>query len=191
MIDKLTLIDGNSALIEIQKLLPLRLISLECKHIAYIDDKTSKLHENALEIGYKNYILGSHRAYTNIFDELSRIHNMAQSSCLRAVRIVITRDGRYWSDNTHWTLSYLFRYGVETKIQKIPFYVIDFRNENPIAINHAFTLFDSVTEIRNAVEAAHSIQKRLDIGWRTKELSYTIGDLFSILSEIEMRKDKK
>lgn len=88
-------------------------------------------------------------------------------------------------------MTYLFRYGVETKIQKIPFYVIDFRNENPIAINHAFTLFDSVTEIRNAVEAAHSIQKRLDIGWRTKELSYTIGDLFSILSEIEMRKDKK
>lgn len=38
MIDKLTIIDGNSALIEIQKLLPLRLISLECKHIAYIDD---------------------------------------------------------------------------------------------------------------------------------------------------------
>lgn len=95
MIDKLTIIDGNSALIEIQKLLPLRLISLECKHIAYIDDKTSKLHENALEIGYKNDILGSHRAYTNIFDELSRIHNMAQSSCLRAVRIVIIRDGRY------------------------------------------------------------------------------------------------
>jgi hypothetical protein len=48
MIDKLTIIEGNSALIEIQKLLPLRLISLECKHIAYIDDKTSKLHENAL-----------------------------------------------------------------------------------------------------------------------------------------------
>ena len=185
MIDKITIIDGASALIEVQELLPLKLASLECKHIAYVDNKTSRLHENALEIEYKNDILGSHRTYPNIFDELSRINNMAQSYCLRAVRIVITQDGRCWSDNTHWTLSYLFRYGKDTKLQKIPFYVIDFRNENPRVINYASTLFDSITEIRNAIEAAHSIQARLDIGWRTNGLNYTIGDLFSILSEIK------
>ena len=190
MINKITIIDGASASIEVQELLPLKLMNLECKHIAYVDNKTLKIHENALEVGYKNDILGSHRTYTNIFDELSRINNMSQSYCLRAVRVVITQDGRRWSDNTHWTLSYLLRYGKDTTLQKIPFYVIDFRNENPAVINYASTLFDSITEIRKAIEAANSIQARLDRGWRTDGLNYTIGDLFSILFEMKMKKEK-
>ena len=190
MINTMTIIDGSNALTEVKALLPLKLISLESKHIAYIDNETTQLHENAISIGYKNHILGSHRSYTNISDELSRIYNMAQTSCLRAVRIVITQDGRLWSDNTHWTLSYLFRYGKDTKLQEIPFYVIDFRNENPTVINYASTLFDSITEIRSAIEAAYSIQVRLNMGWRNNRLRYTIGDLFSILSEIDIKKEK-
>lgn len=100
MIDKVNIISGVSASIEVKELLALKLVCLECKHIALVDQHTYRLH--------KNDIWGSHRTYTSIFDELSRINNMKQSSCLRAVRIVITQDGRCWSDNTHWTLSYLF-----------------------------------------------------------------------------------
>lgn len=190
MIDKLNIINGVSASIEVKELLTLKLVCLECKHIAFVDQYTYRFHENALDIGYKNDILGSHRTYTNIFDELSRINNMRRSSCLRAIRIVITQDGRCWSDNTHWTLSYLFRYGKDIRLQKIPFYVVGFRNETPKVVDYASTLFDSITEIRNAVEAAHNIQKRLDIGWRPKELNYTIGDLFSVLTEIKIEKEK-
>lgn len=188
MISKLTIVDGNNNSPEIQKLLPLKLTNLECKHIPYVDNKTKKLHQNALNIGYNNDIFGSHRIYTDIFDELGRIHNMAQASCLRAVRIVITQDERIWSDNTHWTISYLFRYGKDTKLSDIPFYVIDFRTEIPTVINYSSTLFDSITEIKKAMNAAKNIQERLNMGWRNNGLNYTIEDLFLALMELETKK---
>jgi len=63
---------------------------------------------------------------------------------------------------------------------------VDFRNEIPTVIDYASTLFDSITEIRSAIEVAYNIQIRLDIGWRPKGLNYTIGDLFSVLTEIKI-----
>lgn len=191
MISKLTIIDGNNDSPEVQELLPLKLVKLECKHIPYVDNKTKELHQNAINIGYDNDIFGSHRIYTNIFDELGRIHNMAQTSCLRAVRIVITQDGRIWSDNTHWTISYLFRYGKDTELREIPFYVIDFRTEIPTVINYSSTLFDSITEIKKAISAAKNIQARLNMGWRNGGLNYTIEDLFLALVGLENEKRER
>ena len=184
MINKFTIIDGDNDSPELQDLLPLKVVQLECKHIAYVDNKTKELHKNALNVGYDNDIFGSHRTYTDIFDEVGRIQNMSQTPCLRAVRIVITNDGKVWSDNTHWTISYLFRYGNDTKLNDIPFYVIDFRTEIPTVINYDSTLFDSIVEVRKAISAAASIQTRLNIGWRCNGLRYTIGDLFSTLVKL-------
>lgn len=109
---------------------------------------------------------------------------MSQTTCLRAVRVVITQDGKIWSDNTHWTISYLIRYGKNTKLQDIPFYVIDFREDIPIVVNYNYTLFDSITEIKKAVNSARNIQIRLNNGWRNNGLNYTIGELFSALVKI-------
>ena len=184
MITKLMIIDATNDFLVIKELLPLKLLELECKHIPYLDDQTTRLHQNSLNVGYDNDILGSHRIYTNIFDDIDRIYNMSQTTCLRAVRIVITQDGKIWSDNTHWTISYLIRYGKNTKLQDIPFYVIDFREDIPIVINYNYTLFDSITEIKKAVNSAQNIQIRLNNGWRNNGLNYTIGELFSALVKI-------
>ena len=188
MTNELTIINEASNSPLIQKLLPIKLINLECKHIENVNNNTVELHQNAIDVGYDNDIIGSHRSYTNIFDELARISNMSKTSCLRAVRIVVTKDGRIWSDNTHWTISYIIRYGKDTQLQKIPFYVVDFRMNSPIIFNYASTLYDSMTEIERAVEAAQNIQSRLNNGWRKNGLSYTIGDLFSALLNIEQLK---
>lgn len=188
MIKELTIIDTDNDSQEVQMLLPMKLKNLECKHIPYIDNSTQNLHQNSLDIGYDNDIFGSHRKYTDIFDELERIHNMAQTPCLRAVRIVISQDGRVWSDNTHWTISYLIRYGIDTRLREIPFYVIDFRTEIPTILNHLSTLFDSVTEIKKALIAGKNIQERLNIGWRKNDLTYTIEDLTMALGGMEIEK---
>lgn len=68
------------------------------------------------------------------------------------------------------------------------YYVVDFRMNSPIVFNYASTLYDSMTEIERAVEAAQNIQSRLNNGWRKNGLSYTIGDLFSALLNIEQLK---
>lgn len=44
----------------------------------------------------------------------------------RAVRFVITKDGRIWSDNTHWTLAHLIKNGMDVMVGDIPIYVVDF-----------------------------------------------------------------
>lgn len=177
----LTIIRADENSKELKKLLSIKLKELESKHIPYINNKTKILHQNALEIGYTCDIFGSHRRYTDLVDEIERIRNMSLTPCLRAVRIVLTSDGKIWSDNTHWTIAYMLRYGSDTQLRKIPFYVVDFSNNIPIVIDYKYTLYDSMTEIRNAVRAAKNIQDRVNAGWRNNKLSYTIRELAEAL----------
>lgn len=88
-------------------------------------------------VGYPNTILGIHRN-ASIQNEYFRIQNMSHSICCRAVRFVISKDGRLWSDNTHWTLAY------------IPMYIIDFRESFPIIYDKDGVVFDSVYDIKCA-----------------------------------------
>lgn len=102
---------------------------------------------------------------------------MSKSAFLRAVRFVITRDGRIWSDNTHWTLAYFLKYGMEITIMYIPMYIVDFREDVPTIFDKNGTVFDSLFDIRNSIASAQRIQERLDKGWRPPNLSYKIIDL--------------
>lgn len=181
MCNKLTIVSANENSEELKNLLPIQLKKLESKHIAYVNCQTEQLHQNALQIGYMYDVFGSHRQYTNLSDEIARIRNMSSTPCLRAVRVVLTSDGKIWADNTHWTIAYILRFGLETQLNDIPFYVIDFRYDNPIVIDYNHTLFDSITEIKNAVNAAKNIQDRVTAGWRNNKLSYTIEELANVL----------
>lgn len=53
-----------------------------------------------------------------------------------------------------WTIAYILKHRIETQIIEIPFYAIDFRYYNPIVIDYNDTVFDSISEIRNAVNVA-------------------------------------
>ena len=173
----LTIIRANENSKELKALLSVQLKELESKHIPYISDETEMLHQNALQVGYTYDVFGSHRQYTNLLDEVDRIKNMSLTPCLRAIRIVLTSDGKVWSDNTHWTIAYILRYGLNIQLKDIPFYVVDFCHDIPIVIDYHDTLFDSLTEIRKAVKAAKNIQGRVNVGWRNDNLSYTINEL--------------
>lgn len=162
-----------------------KLEDTESKHVADLRDCTKVFFEYSNLVGYPNTILGIHRN-ASIQNEYFRIQNMSHSICCRAVRFVISKDGRLWSDNTHWTLAYILEKGTEILVTDIPMYIIDFRESFPIIYDKDGVVFDSVYDIKCAIASAKRIQERLDLGWRPSEISYTIKQLHQdILSIIK------
>lgn len=153
-----------------------KLEDAESKHVADFRNCTKIFFEYSDLVGYPNTILGIHRN-ASIENEYLRIQNMSQSICHRAARFVISRDGRLWSDNTHWTLAYILEKGTEVLVSDIPMYVIDFRESCPIIYDKEGVVFDSIYDVKCAIASAKRIQERLDLGWRPSELSYTIKQL--------------
>ena len=82
---------------------------------------------------------------------------MSQSLCNRAVRFVISKDGRIWSDNTHWTLAYLLQKGANSLVSDIPAYIIDFRKTVPIVFDREGVVFDSIYDIKSSIASAKRI----------------------------------
>lgn len=159
------------------------LTAVESKHVAFESDTTCVFFELSKQVEYENTILGIHRT-SRIYDEYLRIQNMSHSPCLRAVRFVITKDNNIWSDNTHWTLAYIYKYGFETTLSDVPLYLVDLRKDNPVIYDCEGVVFDSLSDIKKALEAAMSIQRRLDLGWRPRNISYTIGQLYFDLEKV-------
>lgn len=164
------------------------LTDVESKHVAFKNDATNIFFELSKQVQYENTILGIHRT-SIIQNEYLRIKNMSQSPCLRAVRFVIAKDNNIWSDNTHWTLAYIYKYGLETRIADIPLYIIDFRNKLPVIYDCDGVVFDSLLDIKKSMAAAMSIQNRLDLGWRPQNISYTIGQLYRDIEKIAKYED--
>ena len=160
-----------------------RIEDAESKHVADCRDQTKSFFEHSDLVGYPNTILGIHRN-ASIENEYFRIKNMSQSLCHRAVRFVIDKDNRLWTDNTHWTLAYLLEKGVDTLVLDIPMYIIDFREIYPVIYDKDGAVFDSLYDIKSAVASAKRIQERLDLGWRPTKLSYTIKQLYQDLLDI-------
>lgn len=165
---------------ELSSLLNIKLLDLECKHIPKLTDKNIKLFLDSKKVDYQYLVFGSHREHTRLSDELNRIKNMSRSTCQRAVRIVLTNNNKIWSDNTHWTIAYILKFGKEATLNCIPFYIVDLRSDYPIIIDYDNTLFDSLSNIMKAIDAALQIQDRIDRGWR-KNINYTISDFLNSL----------
>lgn len=110
--------------------------------------------------------------------------NMSHSLCHRAVRFVISKDDRLWSDNTHWTLAYILEKGVDALVLDVPMYIVDFRESYPVIYDKDGVVFDSIYDIKCAIASAKRIQERLDLGWRPPELSYTIKQLYKDILDI-------
>ena len=170
--------------ISIIEFLSKRIEDIESKHVANCKESTRIFFELSEKVGYPNTILGIHRN-SNIQNEYFRIQNMSQSLCNRAVRFVISKDGRIWSDNTHWTLAYLLQKGANSLVSDIPAYMIDFRKTVPIVFDREGVVFDSIYDIKSSIASAKRIQERLDSGCRPTKYSYTIKQLHcDILSVI-------
>lgn len=183
--NKIMIIKLDKTSIEMSKLLNMKLVDLECKHIPLVNKENHEIYINSKGIGYNYLLFGSHRENYNLSNELNRVKNMSNSSCLRAVRIVLTNDGKIWSDNTHWTIAYIYRFGKDSRLRDIPIYIVDLRYKIPSVIDCDNTLFDSISNIQKAIIASSSIQNRINSGWR-KNQSYTINNFLNDLEREEI-----
>ena len=161
-------------------LLDTKLINAQSKHFAILNDNI-KLNELSKKVNYKYSIFGSNHN-SNIEEEKNRILNMSKSLCERPLRFVIDSYGRVWSDNKHWCIAYILKYGYDITLADIPTYIVDFRTDIPIIVNINNTLYDSITHLNNAISCGMEIQNRIDAGWRNVEISYTIQDLIKELN---------
>lgn len=179
-------LDDNDPALSIQNYLSTKLMEVESKHVAFFNDQSKIFFELSEKVNYNNTILGFHR-HATIQNEYFRINNMSQSACLRAVRFVITKDGRIWSDNTHWTLAYILKYGVDVTVLDIPMYIVDFRENVPIIFDKNGAVFDSLFDVKSSIASAQRIQERLDKGWRPLNLSYKIINLKNDICKLLMK----
>lgn len=179
-------LDDNYPALSIQNYLSTKLMEVESKHVAFFNDQSKIFFELSEKVNYNNTILGFHR-HATIQNEYFRINNMSQSACLRAVRFVITKDGRIWSDNTHWTLAYVLKYGVDVTVLDIPMYIVDFREDVPIIFDKNGAVFDSLFDVKSSIASAQRIQERLDKGWRPLDLSYKIINLKNDICKLHMK----
>jgi len=158
----------------------MKLVDLESKHVAF--DNTAR-NKNLIELGkkagYDYVLLGTHRGFNpqRIQFEINRINEMAVSGHSRPVRIVICSNGKVFIDNTHWALAYIKRYGIDTQLNQLPFYIVDFSGEIPLLVNVNGSVIKNENDMKRAVNAAGKVEQRVQRGWRPESLSSPLKDL--------------
>lgn len=160
---------------------------LECKHIPIPNNSNKIWISLANKVGYKWVLFGSHRLMPEtqrLSYEIERVNKMYESDISRPIRIVRTSNSMYFIDNTHWALAYLKRYGVNVKLLKIPFYIIDFTQKNPTIVDVNNSVIKEEQEIKNAITTANKIETRILKGWRDKNYSYTLNDFIMDLNSL-------
>lgn len=169
-------VDKDDYPTDISTVMKTKVFELESKHVIEINDDTKIFEELGEKVGWTNTVLGSHRN-SPIKAEGEMIFSMADTVPFRPVKVVITRDGRFWADNTHHAVAGLIRAEYAGYVEDIPVYIVDFRTDVPTIYDIEGSVRDSVHDIRHAIASAKKIQDRVDLGWRPCEYSYTIGDL--------------
>lgn len=168
--------------------LDLKLTELECKHILFKNTGTKLFVDLAEKVNYEWVVFGSHRDLAEkdrVQFEINRINDMSKSKNSRAVRIVKTSNGKYFADNTHWVLAYLKRFGENAKLKDIPFYLVDFCHNVPLIVDINNSVLKNDQDMKNAVNAAGDVEERIEKGWRSKSVVYTIKQFDSEIKEYE------
>ncbi|MCL2540355.1 MAG: hypothetical protein FWE53_02865 [Firmicutes bacterium] len=153
-----------------------KLVDIEVKHIAAVSKSTQKIYELSEKVGYQWALLGARKEF-GIDEAKERVEGMSKSWIERPIKIVLTKDKRIWGDNTHWTMSYVKKYGPRTKLNEVPFYIVDLREKEPVIVNVKGSVKLNDADITATITAAQEINKRLSLGWRPKGIYYTVADL--------------
>lgn len=165
---------------EYSKILDMKVLDLQCKHIAYVTQTNKIFLQLAKKVDYQWVVFGSHRFMKEeerLPFEINRINQMAESENSYPVRIVICSNNKIFVDNTHWALAYAKRYGQDLKLKSIPVYIIDFRNEIPTVVDVNNTVIKNDDDILKAIDAASDVEKRIKNNWRPENVSYTLNEL--------------
>lgn len=150
------------------------LIHLEAKHIMFPSEENKQIVIEAKKAHYINLQWGFFRdSLVNFQTENKIIDQMIADNFKKTVRITITNN-HIWADNTHSIISYIKRYGMQTTIQDIPFYICDIRKKIPIIYGKKENIWDDSC-IKGAIRNAMRLHYIEENGGR--EHSWTILDL--------------
>jgi hypothetical protein len=153
--------------------------SLESKHIPQnLENAQSDIFDSlARKVGYHYSRIGAHQGLTQV-EDVDRVRLIASNGSLRPMRVVISKDGRLWADNTHTGLALLLRCGAAAELADIPCYFVDLCGIVPRVIHRPSTLIEPYLSV--CVSKAKWLQWRIDLGWRPLTLSFTLGELFAL-----------
>lgn len=155
--------------------MPIR--SLQAKHIILLNNKTAKIHSDAVAAGYPNVIWGYFRNGT-VQTENTIINKMITDDFRKTIRVTIT-DKHVWCDNCHSAIAWMRR-GAEL-IGEIPHYIVDLRAYPPVLAGKKEYIIWDDDSIRNAIRMAWRLKILDDRNGRVEE--WTLGDLERQLSE--------
>lgn len=159
-------------------LLTIPLGALECKHV--VPTASNHILDLSRKVGYEWVVFGSHRD-GSLKSEDAIIRTMAlDPSFNRPIRIVRTSDGRLWADNTHSTMAYMTRYGLDTILGEVPFYLVDFTETVPLVLSVSGSVHCNTSNIMEAVSCAKDVDNRVISGVRPSGVSWTVLDLYRV-----------
>ena len=163
----------------------LGLKNLECKHIANATPENAIWLDLANKVGYEWAIFGSHRKMQEekrLSFEINRIIEMSKSQNIRPIRIVKTSNDKYFVDNTHWALAMLMSKGKNVKLIEVPFYIVDFTQNQTLLVDVKNSVIDNQEDKLNAINAAYSVEERIKQGWRPKNYTFPLENLYDELN---------
>ncbi|MCR0316339.1 hypothetical protein MKA27_17600 [[Clostridium] innocuum] len=159
-------------------ILNINLRDLECKHIMYIDESCRKVYKDGVEACFYNIQWGYFRENVSKDSENYTIEQMIADNFLKPIRITVTQN-RVWADNTHTTISYIRRYGDETKVKDVPFYICDLRKVPVTILGDKKNIWFNEECMSNAIRNSLRIKYLEENGGRTHR--WTISDLMKQL----------
>jgi len=148
----------------------------ESKHIALATPASMAIELKKLAdvVGYKYCFMSDGDNFDPKF-VVKSIYRMYESGFNRPVKYILTSDGRIWSDNTHTSILYAFKYGFDVKIFETDYYIVDVRKTCPVIFLGSQSISEKhfIPIIKNAL----AVETRVRLGWRPRDVRYTIGDL--------------
>lgn len=171
-----------------EEILDMRLTDLLCKHVFNTtnptDDRAWKLLMASIDVGYNWCLWGTHSGHIQDFGyHMNKIIKMENDGYEHALRIVkckydFSDSTYYWCDNIHSSIMYLRKYGLDTRLRDIPFYVIDITGTTPLVLSYNNSVRNSDEDIRGAIQCAYKRKDRSN----SKEIvyiGYTLKDFIN------------
>lgn len=155
----------------------LPILQLESKHVPVTGSgsRVQTLLCLADKVGYRFGRIGANHGL-DAAGEFERVRHMAIGQYQRPIKVVVSNDGRFWCDNTHWALAAVVRAGHHVTLGVVSHYLIVMNGDSVEVIGAPSSLRGD--DFLLAVENARRIDYRLQQGWRPRSLSYTMSDLF-------------
>ena len=168
----------------VDEFLNMKLINMYCKHVINNQkEKSNQLLVKSHEIGYEFCEWGSHNGHpSDLSYHLDIIKNMERDNYNHSIRIVICKysfcnEPIIWVDNLHSSIRYIRKYGKETKLKDIPFYVVDLTNlDSPILKGYRNSLRLEYSNILGAMSSAY-FRYEMSNSKELIDVGYTIEDL--------------